>query len=139
MLTLEARIEPQTSDDALPVDNHRVAIVELRSHLNVAVVDDAVGSSTHEQLLPVQWLVLALDPQGDATDSAVQLKQLNPANVDAKRLDALDAAPGVAAEQTFGRHMERAGALRQAGRGGLGVHAAGEYASDMVARDAACV
>lgn len=107
-LTVRATLEP-AGDDALALDNRRVALVELRRTLQVALLDDpaapAAPSSASgpnagiSSLRPHDWLAIALAPQsprrgaggsgGDAP-RPIELVDLNPANIDAQALARLD-------------------------------------------------
>lgn len=93
MLVLEARLDAEGLDNQLAADDRRLAVVELRSHLDVALIDElSVEGESADGLRPAQWLTLALDPDEDGTTSGVRLAQMNPGEVSSDQLRDLDAA-----------------------------------------------
>lgn len=96
--------------DALAADNRRAAMVEVRSQLNVAVIDDADrdnasgraagiagdggggGGGGGGEISGGAFVRAALSPEGDGRRFSVATQTLNPAAVAADRLATVDAA-----------------------------------------------
>ncbi len=81
LLTIRAQLVGKA--DGLTADDQSDAVVELRSRLRVAVVDEPVGLSVDSEagLSPGQWLRLALRPQVTGMSGPVDIVALSPAQL----------------------------------------------------------
>lgn len=90
-MTIRAQLDAGGAADALQADNHRLATLELREQLNIAIVDDAAGARAGEGLLPAQWVALALQPGETINGGAMRLQLIAPAQVNTAAVNSLDA------------------------------------------------
>jgi len=77
-LTLRARVE--SDNDAISVDNQALSVIELRSQMRVAVVDEPVNvlSQQDQGLSPGQWVTLALNPETSASSGPIEPRRVTP-------------------------------------------------------------
>ncbi len=83
-LTLRASLQ-SAGEDALPLDNQRYALVELRRRLEVGVIDDAAAPANPGTLRPRDWLSFVLAPP-PAKDSGADIRHA---------IDLIDLAPAL--------------------------------------------
>jgi len=95
-LVIRARLvaeNEQAGLDVLPADDHAVAVVRLRSRLQVALVDDEQDLNPNAfELQPWQYVRAALEPLGPGVEGSFELSPMLPAVVNLDALEPFDAA-----------------------------------------------
>lgn len=90
LLSLRAQLDAAQHANALTEDDVRYALVELRSELNVGLVDQTDAAGDGESLRPAQWLALVLQPQEGGRE-VISARLVSPEQVDDAALSELDA------------------------------------------------
>ncbi|MEX1017945.1 MAG: BatA domain-containing protein [Phycisphaeraceae bacterium] len=118
-LVVHGRVDAGRLGNALAADDERLAVVEVRRRLSVALVDERGAAAPENGLRPVQWLLLGLAPfeAGSGSDGgSVGLELYQPGEVSRSVLDEHDAVmvlrPDGLSDEAWGElaaYVERGG------------------------------
>ncbi len=92
LLTIKSSISGEDTKDLISADNTRFTSIELKSMINVAVIDDYSVLPENEKLLQRQWIKLALSPNttDDANPTSFHVEEIDVGDISVKQLENVD-------------------------------------------------